>query len=124
MQPKTLLTRPPDGLMMSKEWRITKQQRRDERVEMGKLTNLVVKPDTLAKYRQQFNLFHDWAACNDYPLTTSLEVDAAAAQFIEALWADGCERAEASYLLASIQKHVPHFAPFSSLVLAAGENLA
>ena len=96
--------------------RVTKQQRRDERANIGKLSDLVVKPGTLAKYHQHFNMFHEWAASNDYPLTSSLEVDAAASQFFEALWADGCGRAEASYLLASIQYMVPtlrHSLPLS-----------
>ena len=87
--------------------RITKQQRQMERAELGKLTDLVVKPGTLAKYHLHFNQFHDWADAMELALTDSQSVDAAAAQYIEALWADGFGRAEASYLLASIQFMCP-----------------
>ena len=114
---RTRLTRLHAALIMSKViGRITKQQRRDERADIGKLSDLVVKPGTLAKYHQHFNQFHDWAEGNGYPLNSSLEVDTAAAQFVEALWADGCGRAEASYLLASIQYMCPslrHSLPLS-----------
>ena len=78
-----------------------------ERAELGRLSDLVVKPGTLAKYHQHFNRFHDWAAGMELALTDSLSVDAAAAQYIEALWADGFGRAEAFYLLASIQFMCP-----------------
>eukprot|EP00438_Fugacium_kawagutii_P030064 Skav225587 [mRNA] locus=scaffold901:108728:113061:+ [translate_table: standard] len=70
--------------------------------------HLVVKPGTLDKYHQQFNKFHDWATANQLPLHDPLSHDAAAAQYIEALWADGFGRAEASYFVASVQFMLPH----------------
>ena len=78
-----------------------------ERAEIGRLSDLVVKPGTLSKYHQHFNRFFDWATANEFALNSSMDFDAAASQYIEALWADGFGRAEASYLLASIQFMCP-----------------
>eukprot|EP00438_Fugacium_kawagutii_P027735 Skav224788 [mRNA] locus=scaffold764:22465:23439:+ [translate_table: standard] len=103
-----LLTQPTvdqDCLMLGKP---TKQQRKSERQHIGRLQDLVVKPGALNKYHQQFNKFHDWATANQLPLHDALSLDAAAAQYIEALWADGFGRAEASYFVASVQFMLPH----------------
>ena len=107
--------------------RITKQQRRDERKPLGRLSDLVVKPGTLAKYHLHFNKFVDWAKANEFHLVDSAAIDGAASQFIEALWADGFGRAEASYLMASIQFMLPqikHEFPTRAVPLDAPTTLA
>lgn len=86
---------------------ITKQQRKAERQELGKLRDLVVKKGTLEKYHSHFNRFCDWAEANGFPLLDPQEFDAAASQFIESLWADGFGKAEGSYLLAALQFMLP-----------------
>lgn len=86
----------------------TKQQRKSERQQLGRLQDLVVKAGTLQKYHVQFNKFHDWATANQLPLHDALSIDAAASQYIEALWADGFGRAEASYFVAALQFMLPH----------------
>ena len=96
--------------------KVTKQQRRDERQKLGRLQDLIVKPGTLDKYHHHFNRFFDWSSANEFDLSTSTDIDAAAAQYIEALWSDGFGRAEASYLLAAIQYMLPtlkHSLPLS-----------
>ena len=102
--------------------KITKQQRRDERVKLGKLEDLVVKPGTLQKYHQHFNRFMDWAVQNEFSLTNPLQIDTAASQFLEALWSDGFGRSEASYMLAALQFMVPtlrHALPLSWRLMKA-----
>ena len=86
---------------------ITKQERKAERQELGKLRDLVVKKGTLEKYHSHFNRFCDWAEANGFPLLDPQEFDAAASQFIESLWADGFGKAEGSYLLAALQYMLP-----------------
>lgn len=86
----------------------TKQQRKSERQQLGRLSDLVVKAGTLQKYHVQFNKFHDWATANQFPLGNAMDIDAAASQYIEGLWADGFGRAEASYFVAALQFMLPH----------------
>lgn len=95
----------PDSLMIG---RPTKQQRQSERQQLGKLSDLVVKPGTLQKYHLQFNKFHDWATSNQFSLHGALNIDATASQYIEGLWADGFGRAEASYFVAALQYMLPN----------------
>lgn len=85
----------------------SKQQRKQERQHLGRLQDLVVKPGTLQKYHVHFNKFHEWATANELPLISEFDIDSAASQFLEALWADGFGRAEGSYLLAAIQFMLP-----------------
>ena len=95
---------------------ISKQQRQQERQHLGRLTDLVVKSGTLRKYHHHFNRFFEWAHANEFDLVSPLNVDTAAAQYVESLWADGYGRAEASYVLASIQFMLPqmkHTLPLS-----------
>ena len=83
---------------------------------MGRLQDLVVKSGTLKKYHEAFNSFHDWAFANELVLVSQLDIDSAASQYVEALWADGFGRAEASYVLAAIQFMLPfmrHSLPLS-----------
>eukprot|EP00438_Fugacium_kawagutii_P016600 Skav236386 [mRNA] locus=scaffold29:74303:80602:- [translate_table: standard] len=80
---------------------------RQERQQLGRLQDLVVKPGTLQKYHSHFNKFHDWASANELPLVSEFDIDAAASEYLEALWADGYGRAEGSYMLAAIQYMVP-----------------
>ena len=47
---------------------ITKQQRKAERQELGRLQDLVAKKGTLEKYHSHFNRFCDWAEANGFPL--------------------------------------------------------
>ena len=102
--------------------RANKQQRKDERLKLGRLQDLVVKPGTLQKYHQHFNRFYDWATVNEFALASAADLDAAASQYVETLWADGFGRAEASYVLAAIQYMVPfvkHHLPLSWRLLKA-----
>ena len=87
--------------------KITKQQRQQERLHLGKLEDLVVKKATLAKYHTHFNRFIVWAEENEFSLRSPEDTDATAATFIESLWADGFGKTEGSYLLAAIQHMVP-----------------
>lgn len=87
--------------------KITKQQRKQERLHLGKLEDLVVKKATLAKYHSHFNRFFVWAESNELNLQSPEDIDASAANFIESLWADGFGKAEGSYLLAALQHMVP-----------------
>ena len=87
--------------------KVTKQQRKQERKGLGRLEDLVVKQATLAKYHLHFNRFTLWSDSNELSLATSSDIDAAAAIYIEALWADGFGKAEGSYLLAALQHMVP-----------------
>eukprot|EP00435_Cladocopium_sp_Y103_P047896 s1161_g14.t1 len=91
-------------------------QRKQERAKIGRLQDLIVKPGTLQKYHLSFNKFHDWAVANQFAVESSEDLDAAAAQYLEALWADGFGRSEASYVLAALQFMVPslrHALPLS-----------
>ena len=102
--------------------KISKQQRREERITLGKLQDLVVKPGTLKKYHQHFNRFYEWATNNEFSFTNPSDIDAATAQYLEALWSDGFGRAEASYLLAALQFMVPslkHELPLSWRLIKA-----
>eukprot|EP00438_Fugacium_kawagutii_P010394 Skav220394 [mRNA] locus=scaffold639:248658:258388:- [translate_table: standard] len=87
--------------------KISKQQRKDERAQLGRLADLVVKPGTLNKYHEHFNRFYQWAIANEFTTATAADLDGAASQYLEALWADGFGRSEGSYLLASLQFMVP-----------------
>ena len=62
----TQLTRLQDGMMPL--GKITKQQRKQERLHLGKLEDLVVKKATLAKYHLHFNRFFVWAESNELNL--------------------------------------------------------
>ncbi len=87
--------------------KVTKQQRKQERLHLGRLEDLVVKKATLAKYHSHFNRFMVWAEENELSLCSAEDTDATAANFIESLWADGFGKAEGSYLLAALQHMVP-----------------
>ena len=65
----------------------------------------MVKNTTLDKYYSYFNRFCEWAELKQVSRTNGFDFDAAAALYIEALWADGFGRAEGSYLLATLLKH-------------------
>lgn len=97
--------RPPVSLMVI--GKVTKQQRKDERAHLGKLADLVVKPGTLSKYHEHFNRFYEWSIQNEFSLSCAADLDGAASQYIEALWADGFGRSEGSYLLAAVQYMLP-----------------
>ena len=66
--------------------KITKQQRQQERLHLGKLEDLVVKKATLAKYHTHFNRFMVWAEENEFSLRSAEDTDATAATFIESLY--------------------------------------
>ena len=88
-QPTTQPTVLLDALMMI--GRASKQQRKDERLKLGRLQDLVVKPGTLQKYHQHFNRFCDWATVNEFALASAADLDAAASQYVETLSPDGLD---------------------------------
>ena len=86
----------------------TRNARKARRQHLGKLRNLVIRPQTRKRYETAMRRFLDFLKWNGYPLPSRHEeVDRLASMVVEELWEEGESRYFAQDVLSSLQ----HFEP-------------
>ena len=87
----------------------SKNARKEERKQLGPLTDLVVQPSTAKRYRHAVSSFFLWCHSLCIVLPASLvEFDLLVSEFINVLWEEGEGRSLAANVLSGLQ----HYRPF------------
>ena len=86
----------------------TQCTRKARRQHLGKLRDLVIRPQTCRRYEIAMKKFLEFLRWNQFGLPSQyVEVDRLASMYIEELWEDGDSRYLAQDALSSLQHHEP-----------------
>ena len=96
---------------------ITKEQRKRERKQIGKLRHQIVSTSTEKRYEASFTQFLSFHQLpRHFSMPAAAVFDDLVAEYVEHLWEEGSPKSEANYSLASIQFFRPetkHRLPWS-----------
>ena len=86
----------------------TRTVRKARRQHLGKLKDLVIKPETRRRYEIAMKKFLEFLRWNQFVLPSQyVDVDRLASMYVEELWEDGDSRYLAQDVLSSLQHHEP-----------------
>ena len=86
----------------------SKENRREQRKQLGSLRSLTVLPKTRERYAASLTLFWDYLAREQLELPRRRDaMDALVSDYLEHMWSEGEGRAQASTFLAAIQDFDP-----------------